>query len=142
MSATIFSFDDFYNFVDRELARIGRYDLETSEKISIVFIRVPDGKHDEVLTVLKNNLRKSDAIFEKNGAILLVLSNTSRMGALHIDEIMKEFFDDDIACVITSFPEDGDNSNELFEMMETILRDEYGIKMNDYFKRSARRIQD
>lgn len=140
MSATLFSFDDFYSFVERELARIGRYDAESSERISLVFIKVPSGKHDEVLTVLKNNLRKSDVIFEKNGAILLVLSNTSRMGALHIDEIMKEFFEEDIACVITSFPEDGDNSNELFEMMETILRDEYGIKMNDYFKKSSRRV--
>ena len=139
MSATVFSFDDFYSFVERELARIGRYDAENGERISLVFIRVPDGKHDEILTVLKNNLRKSDVIFEKNGAILLVLSNTSRMGALHIDEIMKEFFEEDIACVITSFPEDGDNSNELFEMMETILRDEYAIKMSDYFKKSSRR---
>lgn len=139
MSATVFSFDDFYSFVERELARIGRYDAENGERISLVFIRVPDGKHDEVLTVLKNNLRRSDVVFEKNGAILLVLSNTSRMGALHIDEIMKEFFEEDIACVITSFPEDGDNSNELFEMMETILKDEYGIDMNDYFKKSSRR---
>lgn len=141
MSATVFSFDDFYSFVERELARIGRYDAENSERISLVFIQVPEGKHDEVLTVLKNNLRKSDVIFEKNGAILLVLSNTSRMGALHIDEIMKEFFDEDIACVITSFPEDGDNSSELFEMMETILKDEYGIKMDDYFKKSSRRSE-
>lgn len=139
MSATLFSFDDFYSFVERELARIGRYDAESGERISLVFIRVPEGKHDEILTVLKNNLRKSDVIFEKNGAILLVLSNTSRMGALHIDEIMKEFFDEDIACVITSFPEDGDSSDELFEMMETILKDEYGINLNDYFKKSSRR---
>jgi len=136
MSATIFSFEDFYSFVERELARIGRYESEYGERISLVFIRVPEGKHDEVLTVLKNNLRKSDAIFEKNGAILLILSNTSRMGALHIDEIMKEFFEDDIACVITSFPEDGENSMDLFEMMETILKDEYDITMDDYFPKS------
>jgi hypothetical protein len=133
MSATIFSFEDFYNFVEREIARIGRYDTEFGEKISLVFIKVPDGKHDEVLTVLKNNLRKSDAIFEKNGAILLILSNTSRMGALHIDEIMKEFFEDDIACVITSFPEDGENSTDLFSMLERILKDEYEIVLEAYF---------
>ena len=90
-----------------------------------------------MLTVLKNNLRKSDAVFEKNGAILLILSNTSRMGALHIDEIMKEFFEEDIACVITSYPEDGENSMDLFEMMETILKDEYDIRMSDYFPKST-----
>lgn len=134
MSATIFSFEDFHSFVERELARIGRYDDDNTEKVSLVFIRVPEGHHDEVLTVLRNNLRKSDAIFEKNGAILLILANTSRMGALHIDEIMQEFFEDHIACVITSFPEDGENSKELFEMMEKILKDEYDIAMSDYFE--------
>ena len=133
MAASIFTFDDFFTFVERELARISRYDVEREERFSLVFLKIPEGRHDEVTSLLETNLRHSDAMFEKDDVVLLVLPNTSRMGALHIDEILKEFFESDLACVIASFPEDGDTSQELFEMLEKILEDEYGIGMGDYF---------
>ena len=132
MSATIFSFKDFYSFIERELARITRYDLEQRERISIVFVQTSKKFKEEAMTILKNNLRKSDALFEKNGLIFLLLSNTGRMGSLHIDEIMKEFFDDNIVCSIVSYPEDGDNLNDLIEMLKKLVKDEYDIDLSTY----------
>jgi len=135
MSATIFSFDDFYSFVEREIARISRYDIQSKEKVSIIFLYVPNSIAEEAITVLKNNLRKSDALFEKNGFIFLLLSNTGRMGSLHIDEIMKEFFDEKIECVISSYPEDGENLGELLEILKKVAKDEHNIDIDKYLQK-------
>ncbi len=133
MAASIFTFGDFHAFVERELARITRYDVDRTEGFSVVFLKIPEGRRDEVTTVLENNLRQSDAVFEHEDVVLMVLPNTNRMGALHIDEILKEFFESDLVCVIAAFPEDGDTAKDLFEMLEKILKDEYGVAMGDYF---------
>ncbi|MDQ1339888.1 MAG: hypothetical protein QG567_1044 [Campylobacterota bacterium] len=137
MAVVMFPIDNFYRFMEREIARILRYDTQKKEKISIVFLKAPEDIRDSIINVLKNNLRKSDVMFEDDGYIFLVLSNTGRMGSLQIDEIMKEFFSRNIDCSIASYPEDGDTLEELLEILKKITEDEYGINIDKYLTQTV-----
>ncbi|MCV6607380.1 MAG: hypothetical protein OIF32_04140 [Campylobacterales bacterium] len=134
MSATIMNFDDFYGYVDSQISRIFRYKQDNKlENLTIMFVRHND--IEKVYKVLENNLRQSDVVFKKENYIFIALSNTDKMGALHVEEMLKEFFEDaSLVVAYVSFPEDGDNKEELFQNLSQICDEEYGFDFEDYLK--------
>lgn len=131
MATTIMSFGDLYGFLDSQISRIRRY-REEKEKFTLMFLKSDVENFNIVRNILQENLRQSDILFPHDNYFFIYLSNTDRMGALHIEEMIKEFFSRELAFSYVTYPEDGETKEELFTTLNEICEDELEIELDSY----------
>jgi hypothetical protein len=133
MAANQFNFSDFPSTLERELGRIKRYNFNSLEQLSLMYMHFSVSDIPIVLSILPENLRSSDAIYQKGSHFFLLLPNTHREGALHIVNVIGELLENDFKHVVVSFPEDGESAKDLLAMMEESAQDEYEISLIKYW---------
>ena len=131
MPSTIFSFNDFEKFVFQQVAVLERYKADRSAKLSILFLRLEGAETDQVCRLLEGSLRQSDAIFTKDEYYFLVLPNTDKEGALHIINVLQDFFKKEIPEVIITYPEEASSSKEMLEKLVYYAKEEWWIELGD-----------
>ncbi len=131
MSANIYKIEDFKKMVSQQVGIIERYELE-SHKFSIMFFLDDDYSPEKLLKVLEGSLRKSDAIFSVGNMYFLILPGTDKEGAIHILNVLSEFFKKSIPEVIVTYPEDADNDKDLLKDFEHYVLENYKINLKNY----------
>lgn len=132
MGGTVLEKEDFYKYLESQISRIIRY--KADEEFTLVFIQAENELLETIKPILEVNLRKSDIIFEDSDHIFLALANTDKVGALHIDEMLKDFINQDLIYAFSTFPEDGNSQEELFVSIAKICEDEYEIDFYKYLR--------
>jgi len=121
MPSQFFACHDVLKMINREISRIERYDQGDQERFTVMFVAFDEHYKPEMMDLLHANLRMSDMIYMRGGGAILILSNTERMGALHVDKLIKDFSEKHFEALMVSYPEDGLDAEELIrkiKMME------------------------
>ncbi len=135
MAATVMNFEDFYSYVESQVSRITRYNQDIDpENFTIVFVKSEQEHIGQLNSFLETNLRKSDVVFQKDNYVFLCLASTDKVGALHVDEMIKEFFPTPPIVAFVSYDEDGKTKEDLFANLTKICDDEYALDLEDYLK--------
>jgi hypothetical protein len=140
MAANQFAFHDFPKTFERELGRIKRYNYNSLEKLSLMYMHFSVSDIPIVLSILPENLRSSDAIYQRGSHFFLLLPHTSREGALHVQNVITDILENSFKTVVVSFPEDGESVNDLFEMMEHTADEEYEISIERFWKNVEEKV--
>ena len=136
MSAIVMNIENLHPFLDSQISRIARNNVNCKEIFTLVFVKAKKELMLQALEVLKINLRDSDVIFFNQDHLFLVLPQTDSSGGLHIEEILKEFLNERKLCLtIATLNEHGKTKNELFDAIERVCQSSYEVNFKeDYYK--------
>lgn len=130
MPSAVFCFDDFEKFIFQQVGTLERYDTDGKNKLSILFLHLPGAESGQIARLLEGSLRHSDALFVNDGCFFLVLPNTDKEGALHIVNVLEEFFKREIPEVILTYPEEAGSSKEMLEKMVKYANEEWKVDLS------------
>ncbi len=130
MSASIMERKELDSFLESQISRIERY--KSDENFTVVFIQAEKKLLETIKPTVDINLRKSDVIFDGGNHLFITLANTDKAGALHIDEMLKEFINHDLVYAFATLPEDGEDLENLYSSLANICQDEYDLDLYEY----------
>ena len=127
-----FCFEDLENLIEYEIGKIRR--MIPFGKLSVLYFSVPSlDEAEKVYKLLVTVLRESDAIFVKDTNFFLVLPLTDKEGAEFIYTAIEGFFDKKFPKVISCYPLDGENAEELLKQIIKNAKFNYEVELNDFF---------
>jgi len=134
MSGELFMFDDFPHLVRHHVGRIDRVSKMGlgEEKLSILYFQFPKDQSPKVTELLEKSTRQSDAVLTIDGHLFLVLPATDKEGALHILNILEEFYGREIPEVIVTFPEDAADAQGLLRALVEDAKSQCNIDLTPY----------
>lgn len=123
MAGTYFSFDNFKALIYHHIGVYNRFDPGHKRKFSILFFPLKDMDIPTVTQALSKALRESDAVCAHADGYYLVLPETDTEGALHILNLLKEYFGQEMDEVIMTFPDDGTKPEAILDQLKTYAKE-------------------
>ncbi len=117
MAGVHFSFDSFKPLLDLNIGIANRLDENRAESFTLLYCDLEKIAHNDVSEALATALRGSDAIINHGSDYFFILPYTDKYGAEVVKQIFEDIFETDIPYFLLSYPVDGDDSSELFEML-------------------------
>lgn len=131
MSCLQFNSDDFYSFVKHHIALVERFDFTEDKDVSIIFFKIKSGDKKEIIHIVENMLRETDALFKKKkNNYMVLLPGTSWNGAYELMCGIQEFLGDNKTDTIVSYPDDGKNARELLRSLSEMIEKDYSITIS------------
>lgn len=122
MAGTHFSFDNFKALIHHHAGIYTRFDPTRKRKFSILFLPLKDMDIPTVTQALSKALRESDAVCAHADGYYMILPETDTEGALHILNLLKTFFGQEMDEVIMTYPDDGTEPEKILEQLKAYAK--------------------
>jgi hypothetical protein len=130
MAGTYIAYSEFHNFIISQIDRIQRLGLACNETVTIFFVQARNESDIAGLKLIGDQLRTSDLIFQKDKDFIFVLQETDSTGRMHINGMIKEFFEvEDLVVASASYPEDGKDLKHVLEIIEEMIVDNFNTEV-------------
>jgi len=127
------SFQDFKNIIRFEIAQIKRFGCPST--FGIGFLKPEKSElFEELRKVIAEALRETDVICVYDNCIFLLLPGTDKKGAEFISKAIYDFFNGEVVEVYVEYPDDGDSSEKLLQVLDTQTRKKFGYILESIFK--------
>lgn len=130
MSSTVFEKQNILSLVDHHIALLNRFDITEDDEFSIIYFSL-EGKNDKELSVVfQKILRRTDALFQDEQGIIVMLPGTDWNGATELLSGIQDFLNQPITDNIVTYPDDGKNSKELLDKLKNLIKESLNIELN------------
>lgn len=119
MAGICFPFDSLFPLVKHHIGILQRYEQQSENVFSILFIYAKDLDRAQVIKSFAKILRQSDAIFEVDDCYFIVLAHTPKEGAIVVQKQLTRFIGQEFDSIISTYGEDGTNEMELLDEIVT-----------------------
>ena len=118
MAGVHFTFNNFKALLELNIGIAQRLDENRAESFTLLFCDFGDIATESITDTLSTALRKSDSIVNYDTDYFFVLPYTDKYGAEVVKQIFEDLFEQDIPNFMISYPVDGENAEELLEMIQ------------------------
>ena len=118
MAGVHFTFNNFKSLLELNIGIAQRLDENRAESFTLLFCDFGDIATESITDTLSTALRKSDSIVNYDTDYFFVLPYTDKYGAEVVKQIFEDLFEQDIPNFMISYPVDGENAEELLEMIQ------------------------
>ncbi len=131
MSSITFSHQDLASLIDHHIALLERFGIRDEAPFSVIFFSLENRKEIDSVEIFQRILRQTDALFQVDNHFFVMLPGTDWNGATEVLSGIQEFLAQPAQDNIVSFPEDGDNANQLLRKLQNLIEDnsDYIIKL-------------
>ena len=122
MAGIHFHFQDFKQLLKLNIGISDRLDENRAESLTILYCDFSRVSDEQVKSSLAQILRSSDSITNHGSDYFFVLPYTDKYGAEIVKKLFDEFFDDFINSFLISYPVDGEDADELIEVLQNSVK--------------------
>jgi hypothetical protein len=123
MSSITFSKKNLHSLIDHHIALLERFGIKDEAPFSLIFFSLENKKELDNVEIFRRILRQTDALFKIDKNFLVLLPGTDWNGATEVLAGIQEFLSQEPQDNVVSFPEDGENAEELLKKLETVVED-------------------
>jgi len=122
MAGIHFQFQDFKQLLRLNIGISDRLDENRAESFTILYCDFSKISDEQVKDSLEQILRSSDSIANHESDYYFLLPYTDKYGAEVVKKLFDEFFDDFINSFLISYPVDGEDAEELIEVLQNSVK--------------------
>jgi len=122
MAGIHFQFQDFKQLLRLNIGISDRLDENRAESFTILYCDFSNISDEQVKDSLEQILRSSDSIANHGSDYYFLLPYTDKYGAEVVKKLFDEFFDDFINSFLISYPVDGEDAEELIEVLQNSVK--------------------
>ena len=122
MAGIHFQFQDFKQLLRLNIGISDRLDENRAESFTILYCDFSKISDEQVKDSLEQILRSSDSIANHGADYYFLLPYTDKYGAEVVKKLFDEFFDDFINSFLISYPVDGEDAEELIEVLQNSVK--------------------
>jgi len=129
MALKIDTLDILKSIIDHQIAMINRFDQNSIEEFSLLFIKLDHIMELEIKKMVQIIFRDSDLIFEYENNYIILLPKTNWNNSIKILQGLQEFLSQNYKESIITFPDDGKSTNELLNRFKNLVKKNYNIDL-------------
>ena len=118
MGGVYFTFNNFDALLQLNIGIAKRLDENRAESFTLLYCDFGDISNDNIKESIATALRTSDSIAYYDTDYFFILPYTDKYGAEVVKQIFEDLFEKTIPSFMISYPVDGENSQELLEMLQ------------------------
>ncbi len=118
MAGVHFTFNNFKALLELNIGIAQRLDENRAESFTLLYCDFDEIATQSITDSLATALRQSDSIAHYDTDYFFVLPYTDKYGAEVVKQIFEDIFERDIPYFMISYPVDGENANDLLEMLQ------------------------
>ncbi len=122
MAGIHFKFQDFKQLLRLNVGISNRLDENRAESFTILYCDFSKISDTKVRNSLEEILRSSDSIANYESDYFFVLPYTDKYGAEIVKKLFDEFFNDFVNSFVISYPVDGEDADELIEVLQNSVK--------------------
>ncbi|NPA60307.1 MAG: hypothetical protein GXO30_07620 [Epsilonproteobacteria bacterium] len=122
MAGIHFHFQDFKQLIRLNVGISDRLDENRAESFTILYCDFSKIADEQVRDSLEKILRASDSIANNDTDYFFVLPYTDKYGAEIVKKLFDEFFDEFVNSFVISYPVDGEDADELVEVLQNSVK--------------------
>lgn len=124
MAGVHFHFKDFEQLIRLNMGIACRLDENRAESLTILYCDFKGIKSEVIKSSLEEVLRNSDSIINQKKDYFFVLPYTDKYGANVVRKMFDDFFGREIPSMMVSYPRDGENVEEIIEVLQNKVASE------------------
>jgi len=129
MALKIDTLDILKSIIDHQIAMINRFDQNSIEEFSLLFIKLDHIMELEIKKMVQIIFRDSDLIFEYENNYIILLPKTNWNNSIKILQGLQEFLSQNYKESIITFPDDGKSTDELLNRFKNLVKKNYNIDL-------------
>ena len=122
MAGIHFQFEDFKQLLRLNIGIADRLDENRAESFTILYCDLSEIEDSIIADALKKILRTSDTIANQESDYFFVLPYTDKYGAEIVKKLFDKFFDKFLTSFLISYPVDGENAEEITEVLQNSVK--------------------
>lgn len=127
MSSVVFDKQNIESLVSYHIALLKRFDTTEDDEFSVVYFHLGNKKDEELASVFQKILRKTDALFQENDDVVVMLPGTDWNGATELLSGIQEFLGQPLMDNVVTYPDDGNNAKDLLNKLGELVQDNCDI---------------
>lgn len=129
MSSVVFSEQNIYSLVEHHIALLKRFDTTIDEEFSVIYFDFKGKTDKELSVVFQKLLRRTDALFQEDDHIIVMLPGTDWNGATELLAGIQEFLGQSMLDNVVTYPYDGDTAEEMLGKLYNTIKDNNGASI-------------
>lgn len=129
MSSVVFEKQNIMSLVNHHIALLKRFDITEDDEFSIIYFNLEDKGDKELSVVFQKILRRTDALFQDDKGIIVMLPGTDWNGATELLSGIQDFLNQAITDNIVTYPDDGKTSEELLGKLKILVKENANIEL-------------
>ncbi len=130
MSSVVFTRQNISSLIDHHIALLKRFNVNDDNEFSVIYFSFEDKEDKELSVVFQKLLRKTDALFQDNDSIVVMLPGTNWNGATELLSGIQDFLNQPLNDNIVTYPVDGNNSQEMLDKLARLVKENEGVDLN------------
>lgn len=122
MAGIHFEYSNFKQLLQLNIGISDRLDENRAESFTILYCDLGDVEDEVIKSSLQQILRTSDSIVNHHKDYFFVLPYTDKYGANIVKGMFDEFFARYLNSFLISYPADGDDADELIEILQNSVK--------------------
>lgn len=129
MSSVVFNKQNIESLVAHHIALLKRFDTTEDNEFSVIYFSLDGKLEKELSTVFQKILRKTDALFQENDGVIVMLPGTDWNGATELLSGIQEFLNQPLQDNVVTYPDDGDEAKPLLNKLGSLVKQNCDIEI-------------
>jgi hypothetical protein len=118
------------SLINHHIALIDRSDTFSTQEFALMFLKMDDIDDLELKKSIQIVFRDSDIIFDAGENYIILLPKTDWNGAYELLRGLQEFLNQKLSDSIVTYPDDGEDANELMDSFKNVVEKCYKLKLD------------
>ncbi len=118
------------SLITHHIALIDRSDTFSTQEFALMFLKMEDIDDLELKKSIQIVFRDSDIIFNAGENYIILLPKTDWNGAYELLKGLQEFLNQNLQDSIVTYPDDGEDANELIKSFKSVVKKYYELELN------------
>jgi len=130
MMTDFFPLSTLKSLITHHIALIDRSDTFSTQEFALMFLKMEDIDDLELKKSIQIVFRDSDIIFNAGENYIILLPKTDWNGAYELLRGLQEFLNQNLQDSIVTYPDDGEDANELIKSFKSVVKKYYELELN------------
>ncbi len=130
MIADFFPLSTLKSLISHHIALIDRSDTFSTQEFALMYLEMENIDDLELKKSIQIVFRDSDIIFDAGDNYIILLPKTDWNGAYELLHGLQEFLNQELQDSIITYPDDGEEAQELIGTFKSIVKKYYDLELN------------
>ena len=130
MIADFFPLSTLKSLISHHIALIDRSDTFSTQEFALMYLEMENIDDLELKKSIQIVFRDSDIIFDAGDNYIILLPKTDWNGAYELLHGLQEFLNQELQDSIITYPDDGEEAQELIETFKGVVKKYYDLELN------------
>jgi hypothetical protein len=130
MIADFFPLSTLKSLISHHIALIDRSDTFSTQEFALMYLEMENIDDLELKKSIQIVFRDSDIIFDAGDNYIILLPKTDWNGAYELLHGLQEFLNQELQDSIITYPDDGEEAQELISTFKSIVKKYYDLELN------------